>query len=249
MLPKIKLNQKLLEIVKDRNVVIVGPAPYLEGQNRGTEFDKYDVIVRPNEIIPPKHLRVDYGSRTDVFFCNFGDIWMPGIKRKIEKDDHDSYYKNIKLVVGSAIKSNHSQTNFLSWSNNHVSSIPSNFQSINKHNLPFYWIGVEDYKKIYQKIGVEFNTGIAAIVMLLCYPIKTLNIAGFTFYKNGKSYKDLYYEGHMDNLDQKGRSFGFHSGHGYHTNQRQIDYVKSLIMEKNYSEKIKIDKKLREVLS
>ena len=144
MVPKIKLNQKLLEIVKDKNVAIVGPAPYLEGQNRGAEFDKYDVIVRPNEIVPPEHLRMDYGSRTDILFCNFGDIWMPGIKRKIERDDHDSHFKNIKLVVGSAVKSNHSQTNFLSWSNDHVSSIPSNFQSINKHNLPFYWIGVED---------------------------------------------------------------------------------------------------------
>ena len=53
----------------------------------------------------------------------------------------------------------------------------------------------------------------------------------------------------MDSLDQEGRSFGFHSGHGYHVNQKQINYVKQLIIEKDYSEKIKIDKQLRETLS
>jgi len=242
----ININEELLNIVENKHVALIGPAPYLIDGNRGKEFDNADIIARPNEIIPPKDLRKDYGSRTDLFFCNFGTPWMPGIKRKIDLDDHEEYFKKIKLVIGSAIKADHSEQNFLSWSDNHISAIPNNFQSINKHNLPFYWIGVKDYKKIYKNIGVEFNTGIAAISILLCYPIKSLKIAGFTFYKGGNTYEQLYYKGHMDEIDTAGRPFGFSVGHGQVAHSKQIAYVRKLIQ--CYKEKIILDKELQEIL-
>jgi hypothetical protein len=246
MLSKITINQRLLNLIENKNIVIVGPAPYLKGLNRGAEFDNSDVIARPNEIIPPKKLRKDYGSRTDLFFCNFGTIWMPGIKRKLSLDDHDDHFKKIKLVIGSAIKAHHSEGDFLSWPDNHVSAIPNNFQSINKYNLPFYWIGVKDYKKIYKNIGVEFNTGIAAMSILLCYPIKSLKISGFTLYKGGNTYEQLYYKGHMDEIDTAGRPFGFSAGHGNVAHTKQIAYARKLMQ--HYKEKIVLDKELQEIL-
>ena len=242
----IDINEKLLNIVENKHVALIGPAPYLIDSNRGKEFDNADIIARPNEIIPPTNMRKDYGSRTDLFFCNFGTTWMPGIKRKISLDDHDDYFKKIKLVIGSAIKAHPSEGNFLSWSDNHVSEIPNNFQSINEHNLPFYWIGVKDYKKIYENVKVEFNTGVAAMVILLQYPIKSLKISGFTFYKGGNTYEKLYYKGHMDEIDISGRSFGFSSGHGYHANTKQIAFVNKLIQQ--HKEKVIIDTELEQVL-
>ncbi len=242
----ISLNKNLLDLVHNKDVVLVGPAPYLIDSSRGLEFDSADIIVRPNEIIPPKNLRKDYGSRTDILFCNFGTPWMPGIKRKITLDDHEQHFKNLKLVVGSAIKADHSEGNFLSWPDEYISDVPSNFQNINKYNLPFYWIGVPDYKKIYSNVGVEFNTGIAAAVILLSYPIKSLKIAGFTFYTGGNSYKELYYEGHMDEDDIKGRSFGFSSGHGEYANLKQVDFFKQLCHYK--SDLIKLDKQIKDII-
>jgi hypothetical protein len=247
MLTLIQQEPRMLELLNNKSVSLIAPAPYLIGKNRGEEFDNYDLIARPNEIIPLAHLRKDYGSRTDLFFCNFGTPWMPGIKRKISLNDNNEYFKDIKMVIGSAIKADHSEGNFLDWPNDYASDVPKNFQSINKPNLPFYWIGVEDYKKIYSVIGAEFNTGIAAIVMLLHYPITKLNLAGFTFYHGGNSYRDLYCEGHMDSQDTDGRSFGISAGHGQVAHMRQLAFFKTLYQ--NNKEIISIDEEMQRVLS
>ena len=247
MSQKISLNPDLLNLIAGKHVQIVGPAPYLIGQKRGKEFDSIDVVVRLNEIIPLKHLREDYGSKTDILFCNFGTPWMPGIKRSIELEDRKDYFKKLKLVVASAIKSDHSETNFLSWPDDYVSNVPRNFNSINNYQLPFYWIGVKDYKKLYRDIGTEFNTGVAAIAMLMQYPIKKLSLAGFTFFVGGTTYKDLFHEGHMDNIDIKGRKFGLSGGHGLQSHLRQIEYFKTLF--RRSGDTIIIDNKLKEILS
>lgn len=247
MSKKINLNMDLLNLVAGKHVQIVGPAPYLIGQKKGKQLDSADVVVRLNEIIPLKHLREDYGNRTDVLFCNFGTPWMPGIKRSIEVEDREEHYKKLKLVVASAIKADHSETNFLSWPDDHISNVPKNFKKINKYNLPFYWIGVKDYKKLYYDIGVEFNTGTAAIAMLMQYPIKKLSLAGLTFFYGGSTYKELFHDGHMDSIDIKGRKFGFSGGHGSYAHMKQIEYFKNLY--KNSGDTILIDNKLKEILS
>ena len=247
MLTWIEQDEKMLSLLKDKEVALVGPAPYLIGQQRGKEFDSCDLIARPNEIIPLPKLRPDYGNRTDIFFCNFGTSWMPGIKRKIQLNDNSDHFKQIKMVVGSAIKAKHSDNNFLSWPNDYVSDIPSNFQDINEYELPFYWLGVKNYKSIYEKIGVEFNTGIAAITILLNYPIKKLKVSGFTFYLNGSSYEEIYCEGHMDSIDTEGKSYGISHGHGLSVNLRQIEYFR--ILYQSCGDMIEIDDHMKNILS
>jgi len=233
----LKINDELNSLISGKDVSIIGPAPYLIGKDRGSEFDGSGIIVRPNEIIPLKKLRKDYGSRTDIYFCNFGDVWMDGIKRKISTDDHDEYFKKLKLVVGSAIRGSHSDNIFASQ---YKSSVPQNFQNINVHNLPFYWIGNEDYMKLYQLIRAEYNTGIAAISILLNYPIKSLKISGFTFHTGGSSYNELYCDGHMDEIDTRGRSFGHGTG-------PTIDYMRKLV--EVYGDKLTLDDELINIIS
>jgi hypothetical protein len=234
-------------LVANKRVAVIGPAPYLKGAGRGKEFDNCDVIVRPNEIIPLSHLRNDYGNRTDILFCNFGTIWMPGIMRKMATDDHLEYFKKLKLVVASGIKAKHEDTDFLSWPDDYVNEITTNFNSINRFDIPFYWIGVKDYKTLYRQVGVEFNTGFGAILMLLHYPIKELVISGFTFYLGGNSYEELFNEGHMDSKDRIGRTWSFSEGHGAYANTRQIQIFKDLY--KRYPQIIKIDETMKKVLS
>jgi hypothetical protein len=236
-------DERLESLLKGKNVSLVGPAPYLIDKNRGKEFDGSDIVIRPNEIIPLKHLRKDYGSRTDIYICNFGTPWMDGIKRKIMTDDHNEHFKNLKMVIGSAIRGTHGDNIFAS---NYVSPIPQNFQSINEYDLPFYWIGIENYKKLYSQIGVEFNTGIASICILLSYPIRSLKVSGFTFYTKGNTYQDLYCEGHMDKQDYGGRSFGYSGGHGSHATMMQINFIKKLFFENR--DKVILDDVVSEVL-
>tara|TARA_R110002020_G_scaffold108821_4_gene252060 strand:+ start:226 stop:960 length:735 start_codon:yes stop_codon:yes gene_type:complete len=238
----IEKNSELLKLVEGKTIAIVGPAPYLKQKGRGLEFDSHDLIARPNEIIPPKMIREDYGNRTDLFFCNFGTYWMPGIKRKILKNDNEEHFKKVKLVIGSAIKAKHSDFDYLSWPDNYISDVPRNFHSINKYNLPFYWIGVRDYKKLYSLANAELNTGIASILILLNYPIKKITVAGFTFYHGGQKYDELYCEGHMDEIDTKGRSFG----HGGRANTQQIKLLKNLLS--HYGDKIEIDETMKKIL-
>lgn len=233
MLPKISINDELLKLVKEKSVAVVGPAPYLLEHQKGKEIDKHDIIVRLNDFIPLKKNRKHYGTRTDIMFCNFGTPWMRGIAAKLEKEDADEHFKKIKLVVVSAVKSDHSEVDFLNFDEDKITKVVENFQKINKYNIPFYWIGIKDYKILYEKIGTEFNTGVASLSILLQYPVKKLSLYGFSFYKGGNTYKDLYCDGHMDEEDQRGNSFGFHSGHGYDSNQKQFNFLLELF--KNYN--------------
>jgi hypothetical protein len=57
------------EYLRDKRVVIVGPAAYLVGQGRGKDIDAYDVIVRLNLGCPvPEEIKSYIGSRTDVLY-------------------------------------------------------------------------------------------------------------------------------------------------------------------------------------
>lgn len=220
-------DERLENLLDGKDVVLIGPAPYLQGKERGDEFDSADVIVRPNSLIPIRSLRKDYGSKTDIYTCNFGTPWMPGIKRRLSLDDHMEHFKNLKMVVGTAIRGTHGDNIF---SDKYISPIPKNFDSVNEYNLPFYWIGKENYKKLYSAIGVEFNTGIASICLLMNYSIRSLKISGFTFYLEGNTYQDLYCEGHMDEIDYGGRNFGIHGGHGRYAALKQIKFIRDLFI-------------------
>ena len=92
---------------------------------------------------------------------------------------------------------------------------------------------MRDYKTLYRQIGVEFNTGFAAILILMHYPVKEIVVKGFTFFLGGDSYNDLFCEGHMDEIDIKGRKFGFSGGHGMHANMHQMQCFKIMYKSDN----------------
>jgi hypothetical protein len=94
--------------------------------------------------------------------------------------------------------------------------------------------------KLYRLIGAEYNTGIAAISILLNYPIKSLKISGFTFHTGGSSYNELYCDGHMDEIDTRGRSFGHGTG-------PTIGYMRKLV--EVYGDKLTLDDELINIIS
>tara|TARA_Y100000593_G_C4288732_1_gene327082 strand:- start:603 stop:1376 length:774 start_codon:yes stop_codon:yes gene_type:complete len=242
----IELNSELLKLVQGKRVVLVGPAPYLLNTNMGPSINEYDVIGRVNDIIPSEDLQSDYGNRTDIMFHNCGTVWMPGLKRKIEKAQ--PAFENLKMVVCGATKAKHTDTAYLQWPDNYVSDVVKNFESLNQHQIPFYWVGVKDYRTLYNRVGVEINSGMAAIMILLHYPIKELLVTGFTFFLGGTAEEDLYYKGHWDEAEaDRKTNFGISSGHGRHANERQIVYFKELLQK--HQGTLYIDDKLKELLS
>mgnify|MGYP003642276861 CR=1 FL=1 len=240
----IDLNDDLLSLVEGKRVVVVGPAPYLAGHGAGKEIDSYDIVVRPNAFAPPSSLRKDYGSRTDVMFHNLGTPWQEGLKEQIKKNE-DSF-KKLKLVGCLATKSDHSETNFLNWPEDYVSNVVRNFKEVNKYNIPFYWIGNVDYRKLYRRIGVEPNTGIMSIAVLLHYPVKEIFVTGFSFYLQGNTHDTTYYDGFLPEADKEIYNGRYGVGHGAHANNVQIEFFKTLIKEN--SSVIKADKTIKTLL-
>tara|TARA_R110000824_G_scaffold27618_1_gene93662 strand:- start:6941 stop:7681 length:741 start_codon:yes stop_codon:yes gene_type:complete len=240
----ISLNENILSLVKGKRVAVVGPAPYLVDSYMGEEIDGYDTIARPNAFVIPTNIQKDYGSRTDIMFHNLGTPWQEGLKEQI-KNDEDSF-KNLKMVGCLATKSDHSETNFLNWPEDYVSNVVRNFNEINKYSLPFYWIGNKDYRTLYERIGVEPNTGLMTAAVMLCYPVKEIFVSGFSFYLQGSTHNTTYYEGFLSEADKKIYNGRYGSGHGSHANKVQIDFFKMLAKENPTV--IKIDKTMKKLL-
>ena len=84
-------DKEYYDYLKGKRIIMVGPAPYLEGQGLGKEIDKYDIVVRINHgILLAKNNPEDYGSKTDVLYVNqkmrlhyqldYPEEWMKEIK-------------------------------------------------------------------------------------------------------------------------------------------------------------------------
>lgn len=241
----ISLDKNLLSFIKGKRVCVIGPSPHLHGLGLGRFFDSCDVIIRPNIFTIDKDLYRDYGSRTDIMFHNFGESFMPGLKNIIKNNPGD--FSRLKMLGCLALKNVGSDPH-LSWGDKHISPVVANAASINVHDIPFYWIGVSDYKKIYNKIRVEMNTGLMSIIVALLHSPKELFVGGFSFYKaSGQKYEDIYHKGAVPPEDILQNKSGIFKGHGSEANERQLQICKDLYS--HFSPTLTGDKKFIELLS
>ena len=234
-----KLNIELNSLIENKRVIIVGPAHYLTGKSQGSVIDNYDIVIRPNQFTVPPHLYGDYGSRTDIMFHNCGTPWLPGLKEQVAESPID--FRALKMVVCPVIKADHSETNFMSWSDDYISACAYNFRSINTI-IPFYWIGVKNYREVYKQIGCQPYTGIMTICTVLNYPIRELYITGFDFYTGTRVYHDKF----LSSVDQASEAQNSGGSHGSGCNHLQLVFLKNLC---NKMELISTDHKLQEIFS
>tara|TARA_Y100001963_G_scaffold160067_1_gene267546 strand:+ start:2408 stop:3154 length:747 start_codon:yes stop_codon:yes gene_type:complete len=216
-------SKDLSSFVEGKRVAVVGPGGYLTGKNQGRLIDSYDVVIRPNSFSIPMELRKDYGSRTDIMFHNCGTPWMIGLKELIAKNPDE--FDQLKMVVCPVIKADHSETNFMAWSDDHKSACATNFSEVNRNNIPFYWIGVKDYKTLYNVIGCQPYTGILTIMMLSHHWPKELYVTGFDFYSGSKVYYDGILASNEKHLEHANRN----GNHGAGCNNRQIEFLRDWI--------------------
>lgn len=231
------MSEKLGSLLKDKRVAIVGPAPYLVDTEHGSMIDDYDVVIRPNQFYVPEELHKDYGSRTDIMFHNFGTPWMAGLQDNISKNE--SEFKKLKMMVCPAIKSDHSEWDIMSWSEERVSNVVKNAESVNKYQIPFYWVGVKRYQNWATAIGCEPYTGVLTLLTILEYPVKELYVSGFNFYMSNK----VYFEGFANPIDGPHPQRG--GNHGDDCSRRQILVFKHLLGQHKI---LKVDKQLEKIL-
>jgi len=151
--------EELATFFKDKRVIIVGPAEYLEGEGIGKWIDGYDIVVRMNRSRPiPK----DYGSRTDVLFNFITELWIEYFAHQ-----HPFVNDGVKLILTTT-------------------TIPRYYREFKaRMKVPAYVIPKKEYGAIRGEIGSKPNTGTVAIAYLLTYPIKSLDVVGMDLYASG----------------------------------------------------------------
>jgi hypothetical protein len=224
-------SDKLLELIEGKSVVLVGPAPYLIGKNLGPIINNYDIVCRVNYMAPNNFIS-DYGNRTDIFFYNCCTISLEKMKKHFE--DCPEVAKKMKLVVCPTIKVLGPEK-WTEWDLDYISPVVGNFNSINIYNNDFHWIGIRNYRYLFDLINCpEPNSGILALSIILEHNPKDLFVTGFSFYAN----KD---QTHFDNYPLLPSGWKGVSGH---PQQEQIEFFKKCISDRN----VKIDSYLNKLL-
>lgn len=224
-------NEKLLRLIENKRVALVGPAQYLVGKNLGKILNEYDVVCRVNYMAPSKFIS-DYGNRTDIMFYNCSTASIHQMKQHF--NEYPDFSKGMKLVVCPVVKVLGPEK-WEKWGMDFISPTVANFNSINTFNMDFHWIGMRNYRYLFDLIKcVEPNTGVLAMLIILEYSPKEFFTTGFTFYA---TIHDTYFEGYAT------RAPGW-NGYSGHPQGRQIEFFKEYILSKG----VKVDSYLNSLL-
>ena len=156
----------LFELIKDKNVALVGPSSFLDNKNMGELIDKNDIVIKINRF--QDLLAKDFGSRIDILFYNF--------YRDIPNETINNY--NCKLIVGGHSFSKHpNNTKKLQKSKKIYNKIPHEYYPEEELSL--------DIKKIINSYCWK-TTGFWIICLLFnkINIMKQLNIFGIDFCYN-----------------------------------------------------------------
>jgi hypothetical protein len=221
------------EYLKNKNVIIVGPAAYLKDFENGSFIDSFDVVVRINRGIELLDLNSkNLGTKTDILYnClietpeNGGELNIELFKKKnvkwistIPNSTKEGFAKNMKLHPLVDTKS----------------------VRLLKKNFKFHVMDYKLYNNVNRNVNSRSNTGYAAIFDLLNYHIKSLYITGFSFYL------DDFFNGYKSGSKINEKEFAlkcFNSTR--HQQKPQWEYLKKIILQNKI---IKTDKILDEIL-
>lgn len=225
-----KKNPEYLKFLKDKKVIIVGPAESLLERGNGNFIDSFDVVVRVNRGIEPTFKNSDkIGSRTDILYnC------------MLEKDDNGGKIdlnmlklKNVKFV------SYHSQVSYQGKAEpikpNHLDN--GKLKLMNSF-LKTHMIDYNFYNSISSQVNCRPNTGFIAIFDLLFHEVKELYITGYTFYMDG------FMKGYKDHLDEDFINRAYTSKR--HVQKNLFQFLKKKVKENNI---IKTDAILTKILT
>ena len=231
-----------LEWLAGKRVILVGPANYLVGQNKGKEIDEYDVVVRMNLSCPvPEELKQDIGSRTDVLYHILirdrhlrlkPDVFKQHTEKEIKRWKRDG----VKWVV---LKNN-------------LATLKKGQADVEQFALSIKgivnWTNVSGYQ--YRKLSAQVrrgpNMGTIAIYHMLLSRLKELAVVGCDFHQTP------YYTGY-GGMDEEQVKMGVggpacwglsNQTRRIHPINGQLDYLKTQLPDKRF----KPDKTLRNII-
>lgn len=187
---------RFYSLLRNKNVVLVGPSQSIIGASSGDEIEAFDIVVRLNFQwpVPPDHEN-DLGKRMDILYhCCNGDF-----------------------PVSSLFTSNFAATRFVCWLRNRESIFLQ--ERCQAENIPSLDVS-HRADELRKQIGTPPSTGMLAIEHLLSSELKQLYVCGISFFQ------EPYYMGYpgRGHFEMKQATDKPLSHVGVHSIKSQLDY-------------------------
>jgi len=154
------VSEKLMSIVANKTVALIGPAQYLENIEQGEKIDSYDVVIRFNSSINiPSYMTSKIGSRTDIWIYNF---------------------KNTDIL--SNLPEKLPQLIFCPYPKESISNL-ENLQNLPEIHLEC--IENDFYQQLLIALKFQPNSFLLVLLILLKQNLKSIYISGFSFMYDG----------------------------------------------------------------
>jgi len=164
---------------KNKSVALVGPSPHLEGKSLGKLIDKYDIVVRINELGISKKNFKDYGKRSNVVFLTLNSGSISIYKEMIDKYDLSS--------IDMLVHPRHLQNRNPFIENQINDDVLELFKKL-ELDLDFYQVEFPSFIEVCKIFDCFPSTGSLAIYHLCHLEIKELFVCGFSFYTTKYNY-------------------------------------------------------------
>jgi hypothetical protein len=250
-----KKNEELNNYLKGKRVAIVGPAPYLKGQGKGSLIDSYDVVVRiQHDILDMK----DFGSRTDIVQSCLNSNYGPPLVEHLKTLSKD---KKPKFIISNDTVSHQKRDGTWVYIDEAYENIfrDLDIPLVHLKNGDGSWNRWPLYWEVYSKKHIErfpdnnftiysanFNSGYGSLNFLLSYDIKELAVFGLDFYNTGipQTCEEKYNEAYTKAYGTDGRPMG--PDKVLHDQLSQIMHCKNVLMK---DERFKMDPDVLEKLN
>ena len=157
---KFLVTEKLISIVANKTVAIIGPAQYLENIEQGMKIDAMDIVIRFNESISiSPNMTNKIGNRTDVWIYNFKntDI-LDNLPDKLPQLIFCPYPKDMITKTDNMKK------------------LPE---------IPLECIENDFYQQLMMALQFEPNSFLLVLLILLRQNVKSIYVSGFSFMYDG----------------------------------------------------------------
>jgi hypothetical protein len=205
-----------------KRVVLVGPAPSIEGSRQRDLIESHDVVVRINHALPiPRHLQDDVGRRTDVLYHN---LWHAN-PRGLPLPQLVELLDGCVQWVSAAYPYSNLDHAFATDIDLFVAQL--------RGRVPLHVPDTARYLSTWRDIGTRPNAGVSAIADLLSFDIARLYITGFTFYGGSR----VYHTGYQGSAQGIGT---------IHDQGRQREYIARTLQSDG---RLAVDRVLEEILA
>lgn len=191
-MPYIKNSKEYSNYLRGKRVIVCGPGDILYGKNLGAKINNYEVVVRLNNSYPVNTINylnnIEVGKRTDVLYHT------GAINTCLKIAANKSGLGRIELLRKDGLKWFVSKRDPINGSDRDKMFISKFVNLNNKYNnkynitdkikvVPVFNFFLGDLQQILLKTDPNMST--MAIVHLLTFDIKSLEIVGCDFYSGG----------------------------------------------------------------